>query len=888
MNKAKIYEASDGRHLRGSDEKYKIKGGKMRKTLIAGILFLTFLAILVVASYSASADVVVDHGNRVAYIEGGVNVTMWDIVEDASVTYGVLQNQTGGVWLLNYSLQVNETNGLQLSPSTCSWLKIDSSNTTYDAGIINKGTLWINDTNITGWDSTGGANATYNGSYRPYILSRNQGGQDASLYAVRSTFGYLGSNSASKYGVTIRGVHDRQTFDYCTFTYNYRGLNVEGTDYVSVNYSTFTSNNYEAIHIGNGSSINNSNNCHIYSTTINNVSNASAIGIHMGYVNDSFIMANITGISASGTGISINLSDSSRINISSSDIGSTSGSECGQYGVYFVRTEGSTLSDVDPTYMQYGFFLNDVGSNLNTFTNCDPSYMTIHGIHLATAAHNNTFITCDPSYITNGTSAPSGIFLDGAAIDNTFIGCEPTYCSHGFYIDDSNENVITSANVSYCNYSIYFNDATGSTTVTDFTATNPVNNTGSKYSYDIYLSDTSNNNTFYNTALTGSTDATNHYGLYATGTTRHNTFTGLNITYKEVALNFTSTTSGNYEYTITNCIIDNSGTGLMISGEDFNHTFTGLDINSPTAKGVYMIAYGTRGSPVNHTFTNLSVTSPGEEGIYLGNWTNLTGLAGFTDSITTGSTTYNVRMENRSQALFTRHIGYGATTYDYKFGDTTNATLTSYYVIDQNNSVDTTVSVGDTGYQEKHACGDGIVNYTTRALYIRPDCSTSTVNVTSWGTNKEWTVSATAGNLTQYVSPGSGSWNVLIDNQTRDRQQSGWFYANWTGGWSLHTFTLAPYTSPGGGPGGGPGGDEPTYITCYRCNNGQLESTEVALSDCPSGWYSSPPSCGEPDDNIMDDEIDDFLNREVPGFELVLVIVAIGAAMILLRRKRPF
>ena len=80
---------------------------------------------------------------------------------------------------------------------------------------------------------------------------------------------------------------------------------------------------------------------------------------------------------------------------------------------------------------------------------------------------------------------------------------------------------------------------------------------------------------------------------------------------------------------------------------------------------------------------------------------------------------------------------------------------------------------------------------------------------------------------------------------------------------------------------------DPTYVTCWTCQNNALIS-QLFEGQCPSGWYleeNIPEGyCEDQEPVDPSGEPDDA--SQIPGFEIMTLIGALGIALLILRRKR--
>ena len=182
----------------------------MQKTIYVGVFLLACLLFIGANVINVEAA---DHGDTVItlntankeiqLVEGAYDLdSIWSY---PGVTDKHLVNETASVWLLNWSIIVEDGATLVIDPITgnesadyCTWLKLNSTNTSgkYESHIDVQGRLFVNDTMITGWNYTGDCNMTWNGTScqnRSYIyIVPLSDAESPEAYFLNSTIGYLG------------------------------------------------------------------------------------------------------------------------------------------------------------------------------------------------------------------------------------------------------------------------------------------------------------------------------------------------------------------------------------------------------------------------------------------------------------------------------------------------------------------------------------------------------------------------------------------------------------------------------------------------------------------------------------------------------------------------
>jgi len=228
----------------------------MRKTLKIVIFLsavLLFIGAMGLTVEAADASVVV--AEKTIYIEDDAIYNLSDVYQDADVDNTMLWEQSSGVWLANYSIQINASSALKLNPyDNCTWLKLNSSNTggLEDAHINVSGRLYVNDTTITGWNATSGNNQTWNGTgctFRPYIyIHPLTDADDTRAVFLNSTLGYLGYDQDNRYGIVYEDIAGLDPTGYthnCTVLENFQGINFQGTENMNVT-DTWINNSKES------------------------------------------------------------------------------------------------------------------------------------------------------------------------------------------------------------------------------------------------------------------------------------------------------------------------------------------------------------------------------------------------------------------------------------------------------------------------------------------------------------------------------------------------------------------------------------------------------------------------------------------------------------------
>ena len=205
--------------------------------IILGIVFLVAPSSAHSSGQALHADDITVTGTTI-YVKnctGGASiVNLSDIYNDADVDDSMLHGLTSTTWLLNYTIEVGHNASLDIgSTENVTWLKMNNKTSCL---INSTGGFLANNTCITGWNDTGGANISYvsAGIHRPSIFLHGNG----SSTFLNTSIGYLGYNAENKTGLTViddlsdetAGEQPAMDIYYCNFTECYIGLNVTGLD----------------------------------------------------------------------------------------------------------------------------------------------------------------------------------------------------------------------------------------------------------------------------------------------------------------------------------------------------------------------------------------------------------------------------------------------------------------------------------------------------------------------------------------------------------------------------------------------------------------------------------------------------------------------------------
>jgi len=361
----------------------------MQRTTKFLLFTLMSVAILAVLAFSASATIYVNDAKKQIFVESG-RETLDNIYKEVEITDAKLWNVTGTEWILNYSIQINQTGILDLSKATnCNWLKLNN-DSTVNVNISVLGKLFVNDTRISAWDQSEDALAdefdVYTPFPKPYILIISV---DEVVDATHGEFNnatveWLGWEETNEYGITwvdVGVVDPTGRVDECTFINNTVSVFLDGITKFEINDSTFTD----------------THDSHIKTTGTT-----------------TYIWINGTTFTGDNSPVSCNAL------------------ETGVNDDYiFVNT--CTVTDVS-----HGF---DLSGDLGTFTSvdfvdCDYSAIGLDG-------NNNTFTTCT----IGGTSAGWGVYMNSDGIDNVFEDCTIASSSNCFYLNYKSEVVVNNGSL---------------------------------------------------------------------------------------------------------------------------------------------------------------------------------------------------------------------------------------------------------------------------------------------------------------------------------------------------------------------------------------------------------------------------------------------------------
>jgi len=361
----------------------------MKNRYKIGILMLLSLVAVAVLCVSANATVVVDDAKDIIWVSGGKE-TLDTIYANASVDDTKLWNVTGTTWVLNYSIQVNQSAILDLSKATnCDELRLNN-DSAINVNITILGKLFVNDTLIRAWDVSEGAVADEFNVYTPFpkpyilIIPVDEVADATAGYFSNVTVEWLGWEETNQYGVTWVDVGTTDplgSVDNCTFLNDTTGVFLDGVARFEIKDSVFNDTHYADIYITGTSSY-----IWVNDTTFTG-DNApvSCSAIQTG-ANDDYIYVNDCNITDVSTGL-------------------------------------------------------DISGDLGGFTNVDMWNCDYEGIGLD--GNNNTFTTC----IIGGSSAGWGVYMNSDGIDNVFEDCTIESSSNCFYLNYQSEVVVNNGSL---------------------------------------------------------------------------------------------------------------------------------------------------------------------------------------------------------------------------------------------------------------------------------------------------------------------------------------------------------------------------------------------------------------------------------------------------------
>jgi len=740
----------------------------MNKTKYFLMSMLVLGIFLLVCAFTATAKVHVEDATEKIFIYDE-EMNMDEVWAYANVTTSVMQNKTGGVFMTNYSIIVNDTGALVLNPTEfCNWLQLNDIDG--NAHINVTGKLYANDTMITGWNATGGANSTNWTNYRPYIyIAPETDAQDTHAEFNNCSLGYLGYNKDNKYGIVYEdteGLDPTGHMRDCNVSYNHIGIVFQGSSFMWVNDTDFYESYYAGMvwttsddGSGEGSDLGGANQINITNTggatladgmrtlssdhltfkniTIDTVTNGGD-GWHMDTAGDQHTAHFIDISNCAGWGMNVHNPGAGYTN---GDYKWVTITDCTLGGVNFSTSNTNSFYDFTITDCEYGF----------QFVDC----------------HNDTFDT--------------GIITRDSALSDP----------GGFMFYYEKDSTISDYNITRMNYSIYIDDTVSGDSHNidiDNTTFYQIGDTGA------YITAECHDINFYDmTVFMEDPDVGIWASAYTTGGSVHN-ITYMRGTIGEVGGGLDTSATDEYMqgYTLT----DVNYAGWLIDGADttVDDCILGGDDGG---WGVYFNSDNT-----DCTFDNCVIRAYDEAVYSMGNNSqgvfNNTWLSSIRDHVVTA--------EDNSTLYFYNCTGFWddggeATDYGFHLENATDVTITGFYGMD----VETTFT--PTGYNYNKAQG----NY-VHDLFVDIDMFNMTISPT--GGNVEGIVNTYTISSVTWTLTAVGDVDVLhtfndLTAETnyypfRDALRYGsrvttnpsgttaWAY---TEAWSEHDFTLQTYSS---------------------------------------------------------------------------------------------
>ena len=741
---------------------------KKTKMILLGLFFLGLL--ILVFTLNVSASIHVDETKELIYIYDDEH-DMQEIMADASVTTAMLENLSGGNWLLNFSIQVNDTGSLVLTPDDhCVWLKMHDQDGTQLSNITVHGKFYANNTMITSWNRTAGENSTGWDVYRPYIyIAPLTDADDTHAEFNTCQIGYLGFNEDNKYGIVYEDTEGLDPTGHmydCTVEKNHIGIDFQGCSYMWVNDTNFNGSYYVGMvwttsddGSGEGSDQGGANEVNITNTggttfadgmrtlssdhltfknmTIDTVTNGGD-GWHMDTAGDQHTAHFIDISNCAGWGM----------NVHNPGAGFTNGdykwvtiTDCTLGGVNFSTSNTNSFYDFTITNCNYGF----------QFVEC----------------HNDTFDT--------------GVISRDSALSDPY----------GFHFKYEKDTSISNYNITRTNYSIYIDES------------------GTDDSHDMDI----DNTTFYQIGYSGTyIDADCHHinfydmtvfmedpdvGVWACaydiGGSVHN-ITYMRGTIEEVGGGWD--TSGTDEYIQGYTLTDVGYAGWMIDGADTTVDDCVLG-GDDAGWGVYFNSDNT-----DCTFDNCVIKAYEEAVFSMGN--NSQGV--FNNTWLSSVRDHVVNAEENSTLYFYNCTGLwdnGDETDEYSFHleNATDVTITGFYGMDVETNITTS------GYNYHKAQGnyvkDLFTNFDMYNMTITPASSYVLAEVTAFSTSGvTWTLNAVSSiNVAHVVNDLTANTNYYpfrdsIRYGSRVTSNAGGTATyTYSGGFSEHNLALQTYSS---------------------------------------------------------------------------------------------
>lgn len=860
-----------------------------KKSLVVGIFLLACLLFLGVGVLQAEAEITLDGTNK--EIELSAGAFDLDLIWDhPSVSDTHLVNGTDSTWILNWSIVVETDATLVIDPVTgndtavhCTWLKMNSTNLTGkgESHISVEGRLFVNDTTITGWNYTGNCNQSWNGTsctFRPYIyISASSATPRA--YFLNSTIGYLGYDVDNKYGIVYEDAESGEPWGWmhnCTVLENFHGINFQGCE--NMNVTNTWMNNTKEVGI-------------VYTVS------GTGGGSHGGFVGDHpswthralYTSVAVDYCSGDATAMGIRLCNSNNISFNSVVIQDayTDGlwiEECNNI------TANNTVSYLNTNAADdYNIYLYNCTNS--SFTNCtaytpdgdtDGGNWMLAGGGWNNSNHNN-FTEC------RGYGATSSYdFHVWHSDGNLFINCYANHSAYGYYVEHGHNNSFIDCEGrthTYYNFKLYgtqYNEITGGyanisaigiliaddtdTYVSHHNAILGVDvNLATGYAVSIGTDggadNICHNNTVTSVIVAGTTTgdgffffdnvtynnvtgcvvtSLDHTGSCAFGMSNdahHNIFYG-SLANGNENTGFALMQTANHN-SILGCIASLCQEGLEMSGDDIHNNTIDNFYSHHNDWGLWAWS-----SASNNNKDNYVNNSRFQFNTYAGMDIGRIGLSTYYNN-TVKNNSFGIEVRQGAEPFFSLTLSYNSTNYDWVIENTSTVDIYSTHILypDVINTVATvTASIS-------HDAGVGLWNLYTMPMIITIDEGTCDINVTQYtDAYVQWTGTALAGNLTQYVGGlrEGRVYNLLVDGVSIGRASAvevtrlenttyevAFVYVD---DWSTKTFAVRMIT--GAGNGGAPA-EEPS-VPLDSDGDGWTDAEEIAAGSDPYDPASTP------------------------------------------------
>jgi len=849
----------------------------MYKTGYVGVFLLAGLLFLGISVLTAEAGISLDAVNYEIELSGGVFDL--DLIWDLPIVNNThLVNETGGVWLLNWSIVVANDAILVIDPVTgnasavhCTWLKMNSTNASgkFESHIYVQGSLYVNDTMITGWNYTGDCNQTWNGTsctFRPYIYILPTSHTDTPWASfLNSTIGYLGYDIDNKYGIVYEDdtlestdIDSQGWMHNCTVMENFIGIDFQGCENMNVT-NTWMNNTHDAgiVYTVGGVTGNGSHGGFIgdhptwthratYTSVAVDYCNGTldAMGIRL-YGSDNITMNEVNIQDAYTEGLHVDTCD----NVTASNVTCYLNTNAGDdYNICLDTVTNSTFNNCTAYSpdgdADGGNWLITTGSNDNVLQDCNAWGSTAHEDFYNYNSLRNDYIRCTA----NNSNIGFEIHLGN---NNSCVNCKAhNHTLYNYKILGSQYNIIDNGFANTSTIGVYIIDVYDSDISYNNTVLNIEINSETSYAISIGSDGAANNichnNTVSDVTVTGTTTGDgiflfdnvtyNHImsstvtdlslaasgGMGATNHAINNTFDNCSV-YSNGGIGYYLLGNSSYNRFYL-CNSSNNLYGMLMSEYTNNNTVHYGDFNNNTWTGIWVTADAS--SNGGNTFW-YSTSNDNFYGIYLQN----TPSVRFTEVDAYDSTCYGVVVIDNASAYLFNCISYNSsiTWHDWYVDNASEADIYTPYILGYDKNInfqfDTTQPYGLCA----HDPGDGIwgLNTTMMTVYCN-DGKDVWVNLTDWTgtTYRKWYVTGvagdyiyqkigglTAGILYQRKVSGanSGTYHGATDTMLGTSTGIVWF--NYTSGWSTLYFELTPYEGPdnggsGGGSGSGNGDDD--------------------------------------------------------------------------------